>query len=192
MWRADSLEKTLRLGKIEGRRRRKRQRMRWLDASLSQWTWVWVNSQSWSWTGRPGVVRFMQLHGVGHDWVTELNWTEWSRGFPYFLQCNSKFGNKEFMIWITISSQSYFCWLYRASPSFAAKNIIYLIIMLTIWWWPCVVFSCVVGTECLLWPVDSLGRTLLAFFLLHSVLQGQICLLLQVFLNFVLLHSSPL
>ena len=38
----------------------------------------------------------------------------------------------------------------------------------------------------------SLGRTLLAFALLHSVLQGQICLLLHVFLDFLLLHSSPL
>ena len=35
--------------------------------------------------------------------------------------------------------------------------------MLTIWWWPCVVFSCVVGRRCLLWPVRSLGKTLLAF-----------------------------
>ena len=43
---------------------------------------------------------------------------------------------------------------------------------------------------CLLLPVHSLGRTLLAFALLHSVLQGQICLLLQVFLDFLLLHSS--
>ena len=38
----------------------------------------------------------------------------------------------------------------------------------------------------------SLGKTLLAFALLHSVLQGQICLLLQVSLEFLLLHSSPL
>ena len=38
----------------------------------------------------------------------------------------------------------------------------------------------------------SLGRTLLAFALLYSVLQGQICLLFQVFLDFLLLHSSPL
>ena len=37
----------------------------------------------------------------------------------------------------------------------------------------------------------SLGKTLLAFALLHSVLQGQICLLLQVSLDFLLLHSSP-
>ena len=56
----------------------------------------------------------------------------------------------------------------------------------------CRVFSCVVGRGCLLRPVRSLGRTLLAFVLLHSVLQGQICLLLQVFLDFLLLHSSPL
>ena len=56
----------------------------------------------------------------------------------------------------------------------------------------CRVFSCVVGRGCLLWPVCSLDKTLLAFALLHSVLQGQICLLLQVSLEFLLLHSSPL
>ena len=48
------------------------------------------------------------------------------------------------------------------------------------------------GTGCLLWWVHSLGKTLWAFALLHSVLQGQICLLLQVFLDFLLLHTSPL
>ena len=37
---------------------------------------VWVNSGSWWWTGRPGVLRFMGSQRVGHDWVTELNWTE--------------------------------------------------------------------------------------------------------------------
>ena len=52
------------------------------------------------------------------------------------------------------------------------------------------VFSCVVGRGCLLWPVHSLGKTLLAFALLHSVLQGQICLLLQVFLDFLLLRIN--
>jgi len=64
--------------------------------------------------------------------------------------------------------------------------------MLAIWWCPCVEFSCVAGRGCLLWPVCSLGKTLLAFALLHSVLQGQICLLLQVFLDFLLLHSSAI
>ena len=52
--------------------------------------------------------------------------------------------------------------------------------------------SSVVGTGCLLWPVHSLGKTLLAFALLCFVLQGQICLLLQGSLDFLLLHSSPL
>ena len=56
----------------------------------------------------------------------------------------------------------------------------------------CRVVSCVAGIGCLLWPVCSLGKTLLAFALLHFVLQGQIYLLLQVFLDFLLLHSSPL
>ena len=56
----------------------------------------------------------------------------------------------------------------------------------------CRVVSCIVGRRCLLWPVRSLGKTLLAFALLHFVLQGQACLLLQVSLDFLLLHSSPL
>ena len=45
-------------------------------ASPTQWTWVWVNSGRWWWTGRPGMLRFMGLQRVGHDWATELNWTE--------------------------------------------------------------------------------------------------------------------
>ena len=50
----------------------------------------------------------------------------------------------------------------------------------------CSVFSCVVRRGCLLWSVHSLGKTLLVFALLHFVLHGQICLLLQVFLDFLL------
>ena len=46
------------------------------DASLTRWTWVWVNSGSWWWTGRPGMLRFMESQRVGHDWATELNWTD--------------------------------------------------------------------------------------------------------------------
>ena len=76
MRRVDSLEKTLMLGGIGERKRRARQRMRGWMASLTPWTWVWVNSGSWWWTGRPGVLRFMGSKRVGHDWGTELNWTE--------------------------------------------------------------------------------------------------------------------
>ena len=45
-------------------------------ASRTWWTWVWVNSGSWWWTGRPGVLQFMGSQRVGHDWATELNWTD--------------------------------------------------------------------------------------------------------------------
>ena len=45
-------------------------------ASPTRWTWVWVNSGSWWWTGRPGMLWFMGSQRVGHDWATELNWTE--------------------------------------------------------------------------------------------------------------------
>ena len=44
--------------------------------SLTQWTWVWVGSGSWWWTGKPGMLQSMGLQRVGHDWATELNWTE--------------------------------------------------------------------------------------------------------------------
>ena len=51
-------------------------------ASLTRWTGFWVNSGSWWWTGRPGVLWFMGSKRVGHDWATELNWTE--EFFIYF------------------------------------------------------------------------------------------------------------
>ena len=49
-------------------------------ASPTWWTWVWVNSGSWWRTGRPGVLRFMGSQRVGHDWATELYWTEQNKG----------------------------------------------------------------------------------------------------------------
>ena len=67
MRRADSLEKTLMLGKIEDRRRRGRQRMRRLDGISDLMDMGLVNSRSWSWTGRLGVLRFMGSQRVGDD-----------------------------------------------------------------------------------------------------------------------------
>ena len=77
MQRTDSLEKTLMLGGIGGRRRGDDRGWDGWMASLTRWTWVWVNSGSWWWTGRPGVLWFMGSQRVGHDWATELNWTVW-------------------------------------------------------------------------------------------------------------------
>ena len=74
---SDSLEKTLLLGNIEGRRRRAQQRMRWHQwwtASLTWQTWVWASSGSWCWTGKTGVLQSMGSQRAGHDWATELNW----------------------------------------------------------------------------------------------------------------------
>ena len=97
MWRTESLEKTLMLGKIEGERRRGRWGWDCWIASPTQWTWVWVNSGSWLWTVKPGVLQSMGSQRVGHTWMTELNWTLWDNNilenfltdfFPLFLSNN--------------------------------------------------------------------------------------------------------
>ena len=74
MQRTDSLEKTLMLGRTT------EDEIGWM-ASLTQCTWVWVNSGSWWWTGRPGVLQSMVSQKVGHDWTTELFWTEQQHGW---------------------------------------------------------------------------------------------------------------
>ena len=57
-----------------GRRRRGWQRMRWM-ASPTWQTWVWTDSRSWWRTGKPGMPQSVGLQRVGHNWVTELNWS---------------------------------------------------------------------------------------------------------------------
>ena len=67
MQRANSLEKTLMLGKIKGRRRRGERG--WDDwmASPIQWTWVWASSGRWWRTGKPGELQSMGSQRVGHN-----------------------------------------------------------------------------------------------------------------------------
>ena len=75
MWRVDSLEKTLMLGGIRGRRRRDDRGWDGWMASPTRWMWVWVNSRSWWWTERSGVLQFIgsQSRTRLSDW-TKLNW----------------------------------------------------------------------------------------------------------------------
>ena len=71
--RADSLEKSLTLGKIEGRRRRGCQRMRWLDGITDAMGMNLGKLQEMvrGGIGRPGMLQSMGLQRVGHDRVTE-------------------------------------------------------------------------------------------------------------------------
>ena len=75
MWRADSLEKTLMLGKIEGRRRRGWQRMRWLDGMSLSKLWEMVKDREAWWAAVHGVTKSQtQLS----DWtITSLLCTRW-------------------------------------------------------------------------------------------------------------------
>ena len=76
MWRVDSLKRLwIWEGLGAGEEGDDRGWGGWM-ASRTRWMQVWVNSRSWWWTGRPGVLRFMGSQRVGHDWATELNWTE--------------------------------------------------------------------------------------------------------------------
>ena len=91
MWRADSLENTLILGKLRaGGEGDDRGWDGWMTTP-TRWTWVWVDSGSWWWTGRPGMLRFMGSQRVRNDWATELNCTEWTHLRWQFGKINQNF-----------------------------------------------------------------------------------------------------
>ena len=74
MQRVDSLEKTVILGKTEGRRRRGQQRMRWLDGITDLMNRVYAISRSWWWIGKPDMLQPMD-HKES-DMSERLNWAD--------------------------------------------------------------------------------------------------------------------
>ena len=74
MWRTDSLEKILVLGKIEGRRRTGQQRIDGWMASPMQWTWIWVGSGNLD--GQGSLMCYSPWGCKESDMTEQLNWTE--------------------------------------------------------------------------------------------------------------------
>ena len=77
------------------------QRMRWLDGVTHATDLNLSKLQDWQWTGRPGMLQSMGSQRVGHDWVTELNWTETSLWFVYLI-CNSKYLLLDILLFLLI------------------------------------------------------------------------------------------
>ena len=78
-------------------------------ASLTQWTQVWVSSGSWWWKGRPGMLQSMGLQRVGHDWATELNWTDWlgPKQYPAFSTKEASFYSSCLLMWFHLKKSSH-------------------------------------------------------------------------------------
>ena len=67
MQRTDLLEKTLILGKIEGRRRRGQQKIKWLGGITDSMDMNLSKLRELVWTGKPGMLQSMELQRVGHN-----------------------------------------------------------------------------------------------------------------------------
>ena len=97
MWRTDSLEKTLMLGKKRLKAGEDGDNRGWdgwmasLTLSPTLWTWVWANSGSWWWTGKPGMLQYRGLQS--QTWISYWTDDKW-----YHRKETSKMQSKENLV----------------------------------------------------------------------------------------------
>ena len=130
------------------------------------------------WMEEPDRLKSMGSQRVGHDWVTSLH---------FFTS-----------LWVTVNSRSFLSFFFFFFFSACVKLLLFSFrkkhnqsnfIIDHLVMCKCTVISCVFRMNCLLWPPCPLDKTH-NFTLVHSILQHQTCLLFQMSLNFLLLHSN--
>ena len=118
MWRTDSLENILMLGKIEGRRRGVDRGWDSWMASLARWTRVSTSSGSWWWTGKPGVLQSMGLKES--DMIEWLNWIDYINTLFIYIVYSPQFECKphdssRFCVFVDCQNPEKCLWTYKGA-----------------------------------------------------------------------------